>query len=290
MLPLLKFSEDGQEHTLKEAVEILSIEFNLSNEEKNTLLSSGRQTRLMNRASWAKIYLTRAGLLESPKRGFFKITQRGRDVLVKNPAIIDRAFLGQFPKFVEFQSRKNEKEDDALIKDADTPEEVLENAFINLRQNLASDILQQLKSISPRQFEKTVVQLLVAMGYGGSLKDAGKAVGKSGDEGIDGIIKEDKLGLDIIYIQAKRWDNTVSRPEIQKFAGALQGQRAKKGIFITTSDFSKEAKDYVAKIDNKIVLIDGEQLSQFMIDHNIGVTPVTSYEIKRIDSDYFVEE
>jgi restriction system protein len=234
--------------------------------------------------------MKKAGLLDSPRRSFFLITKRGQDVLTSNPEKIDTSYLEKYPEFVEFKSLKHEKDEEVLTTVGDTPEEVLENAFLNLRQNLASDILQQLKSSSPHQFEKTVVQLLVAMGYGGSLKDAGKAVGKSGDEGIDGIIKEDRLGLDIIYIQAKRWENTVSRPEIQKFAGALQGQRAKKGIFITTSDFSKEANDFVAKIDSKIVLIDGRQLAQFMIDHNIGVTLVTNYEIKRIDSDYFIEE
>jgi restriction system protein len=290
MLPLLKFANDRKEHTLQETVEKLSEVFHLTDEEKNILLPSGQQTVFFNRVGWSRTYLKKAGLLESPRRSYFIITQRGQDVLASNPKTIDANFLEQFPEFVEFKSIKHEKTEEIISTNGDTPEETLENAFINLRQNLASDILQQLKSSSPRQFEKTVVQLLVAMGYGGSLKDAGKAIGKSGDEGIDGIIKEDKLGLDIIYIQAKRWENNVSRPEIQKFAGALQGQRAKKGIFITTSEFSKEAHEYVAKIDSKIVLIDGQQLAQFMIDHNIGVTPVTNYELKRIDSDYFIEE
>ena len=171
-----------------------------------------------------------------------------------------------------------------------TPEEILENAYQGLTDNLAIDLLQQIKTSSPSFFEKIVVELLVKMGYGGSMKDAGRAIGKSGDEGIDGIIKEDRLGLDTIYIQAKRWENTVSRQEIQKFAGALQGQRAKKGIFITTSNFSKEAHDYTLKIDTKIILIDGELLAQFMIENNIGVTPVSKYEVKKIDIDYFIEE
>ncbi|WP_231714359.1 restriction endonuclease [Desulfonema ishimotonii] len=170
-----------------------------------------------------------------------------------------------------------------------TPEEELESAYQNIRNDLANDLLQQIKENPPSLFEKIVVELLVNMGYGGSRKDAGKAIGKTRDEGIDGIIKEDRLGLDIIYIQAKRWDNTVGRPEIQKFAGALQGQRAKKGVFITTSTFSKDAYEYVTKIDSKIVLIDGEQLSQYMIDYNIGVATVSNYEIKKIDSDYFIE-
>jgi len=290
MLPLLKFARDGKEHTLHEAVENLAKVFNLSEEEQAILLPSGQQTVFFNRVGWSRTYMKKAGLLESLRRSYFIITKRGQDVLSSNPQKIDRIFLEQFPEFIEFQSIKHEKDEEVLPTIGDTPEEVLESAFLSLRQSLASDILQQIKSSPPRQFERIVVQLLVAMGYGGSLKDAGKAVGKSGDEGIDGIIKEDRLGLDIIYIQAKRWENTVSRPEIQKFAGALQGQRAKKGIFITTSDFSKEANDFVAKIDSKIVLIDGQQLAQYMIDHNIGVTPVTNYEIKRIDSDYFNEE
>lgn len=171
-----------------------------------------------------------------------------------------------------------------------TPQERLEGAYETLRANLAKDLLTQLKLSLPDFFERVVVELLVRMGYGGTRKDAGKAIGKSGDEGIDGIINEDRLGLDVIYIQAKRWQNTVSRPEIQKFAGALQGQRAKKGIFITTSDFSRDAIEYATRIDSKIVLIDGDQLAEFMIDHSIGVTSVASYEIKQIDTDYFASE
>ncbi len=290
MLPLLKFAGDAKEHTLHEAEEKLAKVFNLSEQEQGILLPSGQQTVFFNRLGWSRTYMKKAGLLESPRRSYFIITKRGQDVLSSNPKKIDRVFLEQYPEFVEFQSIRHEKDEEVLPTAGDTPEEILESAFISMRQSLASDILQQIKSSPPRQFERIVVQLLVAMGYGGSLKDAGRAVGKSGDEGIDGIIKEDRLGLDIIYIQAKRWENTVSRPEIQKFAGALQGQRAKKGVFITTSDFSKEANDFAAKIDSKIVLIDGQQLAQYMIDHNIGVTPVTNYEIKRIDSDYFNEE
>ncbi|GAH85839.1 unnamed protein product, partial [marine sediment metagenome] len=171
-----------------------------------------------------------------------------------------------------------------------TPEEALANAYQNLKNNLASELLQQLKAISSRQFENIVIDLLVAMGYGGSRKEAAKAIGKSGDEGIDGIINEDRLGLDVIYVQAKKWEGTVGRPEIQKFAGALQGQHAKKGIFIATSNFSKEAADFASRVDNKIILIDGDTLVQYMIDHNIGVTPFVNYEVKKIDLDYFTEE
>jgi restriction system protein len=177
-----------------------------------------------------------------------------------------------------------------LEQEQRTPEEVIEEAYVSLRENLAEEILQRLKSASPEFFERIVVELLVKMGYGGTRKDAGEAIGRSGDEGIDGIIKEDRLGLDVIYIQAKRWEQTVGRPEIQKFAGALQGFRAKKGVFITTSDFSNEAKHYADKIDSKIVLLDGEQVAELMIDYGLGVSGVASYEVKRVDSDSFSEE
>jgi restriction system protein len=291
MLPLLKFAGDGKEHTVGEAVEKLADEFGLTNEERELLLPSGQQNIFYNRVGWARTYMKKALLLDSPRRSYFVISQRGKDVLESNPERIDVEFLNQFSEFKEFKSLRHEKEEmEELPTITNTPEEILEGAYLNLRQNLASDILQQIKQSSPRQFERMVVQLLVTMGYGGTLKDAGKAIGRSGDEGIDGIIKEDRLGLDIIYIQAKKWDATIGRPEIQKFAGALQGQRAKKGIFITTSDFSKEAYEYVSKIESKIVLIDGQQLAQFMIDHNLGVTSIANYEIKRIDSDYFMEE
>jgi restriction system protein len=290
MLPFLRLLKDSKEYAIRDTVELLADEFNLSESERREMLPSGQQTILYNRVVWARTYLKKAGLIESTKRGVVKITDRGLQVLKSNPERIDINFLDQFPEFVEFKKMKREKPSEFTSVEVETPEEVLENSFQILRQSLANEILDQIRSNPPSLFEKIVVELLVKMGYGGTLRDAGQAIGKSGDEGIDGIIKEDRLGLDIIYVQAKRWANTVVRPEIQKFAGALQGQRAKKGVFITTSDFSRDAHEYAAKIDSKIVLIDGEQLAQFMIDHNIGVTPVASYEIKRIDSDYFSEE
>lgn len=290
MLPFLRILKNSKEYAIRDTVELLADEFNLSESERREMLPSGQQTILYNRVVWARTYLKKAGLIESTKRGVVKITDRGLQVLKSNPERIDINFLDQFPEFVEFKKMKREKPSEFTSVEVETPEEVLENSFQTLRQSLANEILDQIRSNPPSLFEKIVVELLVKMGYGGTLRDAGQAIGKSGDEGIDGIIKEDRLGLDIIYVQAKRWANTVGRPEIQKFAGALQGQRAKKGVFITTSDFSRDAHEYAAKIDSKIVLIDGEQLAQFMIDHNIGVTPVASYEIKRIDSDYFSEE
>lgn len=231
--------------------------------------------------------------MESTRRGYFRITQRGQDVLSRSPTEINIKFLEQFPEFVEFRAIHREREETTESTETETlqtPGELLESAYQKLREDLSAELLKTVTECSPPFFERLVIDVLVKMGYGGSRKEAGKAIGRSGDEGIDGIINEDRLGLDVIYIQAKRWQATIGRPEIQKFAGALQGHRAKKGVFITTSDFSREAKDYVAKIDSKIVLIDGEQLSQLMIDHNVGVALVTSYETKKIDSDYFIEE
>ena len=233
-------------------------------------------------------------MIESTRRGIFRITERGQSVLSSKPLRIDIKFLEQFPEFVAFRDLRHEKSEDKPeggIAPVDaTPEEALDAAYQRLRIDLEAEILEQVKAASPSFFERLVVELLVEMGYGGTLRDAGQAVGRSGDGGIDGIIKEDRLGLDVIYIQAKRWDSTVGRPEIQKFAGALQGHRARKGVFITTSGFSGEAIDFISRIDSKIVLIDGAKLARHMIDHNVGVSASRSYEVKKVDSDYFTEE
>jgi restriction system protein len=293
MLPLLRFLGDKKERSMRETIDALAKEYGLSAEELRELLPSGKQPIFDNRVGWARTYMKKAGLLESTRRGFFRITDRGSKILSQNPKEINVKYLKQFPEFIEFQIIKHERigenraDEDEKEK---TPEELLETAYQQINDQLVSDLLKQIKAIPPPLFEKIVVELLVAMGYGGTLRDAGQAIGKSGDEGIDGVIKEDRLGLDAIYLQAKKWENTVGRPEIQKFAGALQGQRARKGIFITTSNFSKEAYDYTSRIDTKIVLIDGEQLARYMIDHNIGVSPISKYEIKKIDSDFFSEE
>jgi restriction system protein len=295
MLPLLKYLEDKKEHHIREAIETLSQQFGLTPEERKTLLASGQQYVFDNRVGWARTYLKKAGLIETTRRGYLKITERGLQVIQENPKEINVRYLMKFPEFVEFRSLKREKEEpdkekEAGIVDLLTPEELIENAYQRLRQNLASELIQRVKECSPLFFEKLVIDLLISMGYGGTRKDAGEAIGRSGDEGIDGIIKEDRLGLDVVYIQAKRWENPVTRPEIQKFAGALLGRKAKKGIFITTSGFTKDAREYAEKIESKIVLIDGEILAQLMIDHNIGVSPVASYTLKKIDNDYFAEE
>ncbi len=298
MLPLLQFCSDSKEHTNREAIDHLAGVFQLSEEEQKELLPSGRQAIFHNRVAWARAYMKMAILLENPQRGIFRITQRGQDVLQNPPQKIDIRFLMQFPEFADrrkaeqkkLKKKKTESISSEESESSITPEEQIEEAYENLRENLTGEILSQLKDSSPAFFEKVVVEVLVKMGYGGSRKDAGEAIGKSGDEGIDGIIKEDRLGLDIIYIQAKKWENTVTRPEIQKFAGALQGKRAKKGVFITTSAFSQGCEEYVATIDSKIILIDGQRLAQLMIDFNVGVSTEAIYELKKVDSDYFVEE
>ncbi|MBW4606416.1 MAG: restriction endonuclease [Hassallia sp. WJT32-NPBG1] len=294
MLPLLMYASDGQEHSLRETIEALADKFNLSEEERKELLPSGQQAIFDNRVGWTKTYLKKARLLESPQREFIKITDRGKKVLNEKPSIINTQFLEQFPEYIEFRTTRRNVDNGKLIIEPDvdnTPQESIERGYQQIRKEVETEILNRVKSCSPNFFERLVVDLLIKMGYGGSRRDAGKAIGKSSDGGIDGIIKEDKLGLDIVYIQAKRWDNTVvGRPEIQKFVGALHGQRARKGVFITTSRFSQEAKDYVAMIDSKIVLIDGQELAQLMIDNNVGVSTVSTYEIKKIDSDYFTDE
>jgi len=294
MLPLLRLVGDRQEHILREIIDALATEFRLTETDRKELLPSGRQATFNNRVGWARTYLHKAGLIESPRRGHLRITSKGLAALKTNPPKINIAFLEQYPEFIKFRSRDKELSSsgtDELQTDEQTPEESLELAYQKVRGGLATELLQTIKGCSPEFFERLVVDVLLKMGYGGSRKEAGQAVGRSGDGGIDGIIKEDRLGLDIIYIQAKRWDtdNIVGRPEVQKFAGALQGHRARKGIFITTSDFSKEALDFVSRIDSTIVLINGQTLAQHMIDHGVGVSTVASYEVKKIDSDYFLD-
>lgn len=291
MLPLLKFFEDGKEHSIHEAIETLAAQFKLTPEERQTLLPSGQQPVFDNRVGWARTYLKKAGLLESPRRGWLRITELGRTALQQHPDRIDVAFLMRFSTFQDW-ARQTAKPSEGRPEGEDTatPEEQLAEIYKLLKQNLAAELLEQVRSCSPSFFERLVVRLLVAMGYGGSFEDAARAIGGSGDEGIDGIIKEDPLGLDVVYIQAKRWEQPVSRPEVQKFVGALQGHHARKGVFITTSTFTKEAKDYVARVDNKIVLIDGPQLADLMIENDVGVTTNTIYKLKRVDQAFFTEE
>jgi restriction system protein len=298
MLPLLKIAADRSEHNLSETIEILAQQFNLNDQDRKEILPSGRQRRFDNRVYWARTYLAKAHLITSTGRSKFRITERGIEVVKNNPPQINVKFLKQFPEFLEFtSSRENQingepnTSQELVEKTSQTPQELLETSYQSLRQDLAQEILERIKNSPPKFFESLVVDLIIAMGYGGSRKDAGKAVGKAGDGGIDGIIKEDKLGLDAIYLQAKRWEGTISRPDVQGFAGALMGRKARKGILITTSNFSQQAIDFANGIDHlKIILIDGEQLAQLMIEHDVGVTEESRYIVKKIDLDYFSEE
>jgi len=293
MLPLLRVAADGKEHSLAEARDLLASEFELNSTDRNELLPSGRQSRFSNRVAWAKVYLQQAGLLLSTRRGHFQISERGREVLKTPPERIDIKFLERYPEFAAFRSRKAEVEGGrrsaATEVELETPEEALETAYEKIRGGLASEVLARVKAGSDKFFERLVVELLLKMGYGGSRSDAGQAVGRSGDEGIDGIISQDRLGMEVIYLQAKKWDGTVGRPEIQKFVGALHGKRAKKGVFITTGAFTAEAVAYIEHIDPKVVLIDGRRLAELMIDFDVGVATVRTYHVKRVDSDFFDE-
>lgn len=291
MLPLLESLSDGDEHSLMEIRDRLADNFSLTPEEREQLLPSGNQAIFENRVGWARTYLKNAGLLRYVRRAVFQITPRGKDVLTSPPERISVAYLEQFPEFVEFRERgkgKEQKPKDGNSSES-TPDEIIETAYSQLRQKLAAELMSQFGSLSWSFFERLVVDVLVAMGYGGSRAEADQAFQKGTDEGIDGTIKEDRLGLDIIYVQAKRWaiGNNVGRPEIQKFAGALQGKRARKGVFLTTSDFSAEARQYVQLIDSKIILINGSELAELMIDHDVGVSTSKTYVIKKLDTDYF---
>jgi restriction system protein len=251
MLPLLRFAADGEEHSLREAIEELADHFNL-NEERKTLLPSGAQATFDNRVGWTCTYMKKAGLLESPRRGYFKITDKGAQALKTNPEVINVKFLGQYPEFLEFKTKTNVKStttepDTTGPTEERTPREVMEDAYATIRTQLASELLERIAHSSPQFFERLVVDLLVKMGYGGTRKAAGEAVGRSGDEGIDGIIKEDRLGLEVVYIQAKRWENTVQRPEIQKFVGALSGQNARKGRVSLTPSATPMLRDFVPR-------------------------------------------
>jgi restriction system protein len=295
LLPLLQLLEDGQTYSVRTIYDVLADRLQLSEVDRQQLLPSGQQKTYENRIGWATTHLKKAYLVGKPKRGQVIITDRGRTLLAQRPKKITAKSLQIFPEYQEFchgSAKVNSIAPLPTLLEAEsdrTPEEVLQEAYLTLRSDVADEILHCLKSSSPAFFERVVVDLLVAMGYGGSRKAAGQAIGGSGDGGVDGIISEDPLGLDNIYIQAKRWENTVGRPTVQAFAGSLEGFRARKGVVITTSDFSKEAKDYVTRIEKKIVLINGEMLAELMLDNNVGVSEKERFVIKRIDTDYFDE-
>lgn len=300
MLPVLQQLADGVEHKHAHLLAQISDHFKLTEEERAKLLPSGGQTVISNRVSWSRTNLKKAGLLTTPSRGVAVITEEGQKLLAKKPERISAALLKQlYPSFGAFHATSNSDDEESkpakgelpvVADDKTTPQERLESSYIQLRASLAADLLERILTVAPAFFEQLVVDVLVAMGYGGSAADAGQSIGKSGDEGIDGIIKEDRLGLDVIYVQAKRWQGTVGRPQIQAFAGSLEGHRARKGVFITTSSFTQEAKEYVTRIEKKIVLIDGKSLAQLMIDYDVGVAVQKTFAVKRIDADYFEME
>lgn len=291
MLPLLLSAVDGQPHRVRDLANKVADYFSLPGGLRDETLPDGRN-RLIHRMEWARTYLKKAGLVDYPGRGLFKITERGLSVLKEKPGRIDSKFLRRYPEFVQFKSSETQEGGTAGSSGAQPidPEEAMETGYQALRDEVESELLQKLKAASPSFFENAVVDLLLKMGYGGSRREAGRAIGRAGDEGIDGVIDEDALGLDVVYIQAKRWaDKPVGRQDIQQFVGALQGKRARKGIFITTSVFAQTARDYVKAIDNKVVLIDGPALAALLFDYGVGVSEAKRYTIKRIDSDYFEE-
>jgi len=296
-VPLLRITSDGQAHRNAALRGPIGQSLQLTEADLAEKLASGGQTRFVNRLAWAIVHLAKAGAIERVQRGVVRITDRGRDLLHRNPERITMKDLLLFPEYRAFRNLDAADGDSSRVCQSEsevptdkTPEEKLAESYTILRDALSADLLDVISKTSPAFFEKLVVDLLVGMGYGGSVEDAGKAVGGAGDDGIDGIIKEDKLGLDVVYIQAKRWTSNVGRPVVQSFVGSLEGHRARKGVLITTSDFSQDAQEYVRRIDKKIVLVSGRQLAQLMIDHNIGVTHERTYVIRRIDHDYFEEE
>jgi restriction system protein len=294
MLPLLRLASNG-ETSVMAAEATLASQLGLSEANRAELLPSGKQRVFHNRVHWAKFYLSKAGLLSSPKRGRFAITETGRSVLAENPDKIDNAFLLRFPSFVAFRSGEGSPVTSSIEPAASstaTPEELVETASKSLDLALRADLLDRVFQNSPRFFEQVIVDLLVAMGYGGSRKDAAERLGKSGDGGVDGVINEDLLGLDRIYVQAKRHAPTssIGRPEIQAFTGSLVGLGASKGVFVSTSSFSAQAIDFAARVPQRIILIDGRRLTELMVSHNVGVRLSRIIEFKRLDEDYFTEE
>lgn len=290
---------DNQPHKISEIRDSVANIFKLTDDERRQLLQSGKQPLFNNRVNWTCCYLKQANLVENTSRGIYQITEAGKKVILENPQHIDNAFLSRYESFKQFINPTNNSTDlkntecnsynkSSLL--SQTPQDILDEAYQKINSTLADDVLAEIMQQTPVFFENLVVKLLTAMGYGGSIEDSGTVTQATGDEGIDGIIREDKLGFSKIYIQAKRWDpkSSVGRPEIQKFVGALAGQGANKGLFITTAQFTKEAKEYVKKqLVTKVVLIDGNALSKLMIEYNVGVSVESTYYIKRIDSDFF---
>lgn len=299
MRPILAAHKERTEWERGPLRERLADEFSLTSDERGEMLPSGRQRRFDNRVAWSTTHLFQAGLLDRPRRGVTRLTDRGRDVLARNADRVDMVVLNDFEDYRNFRHRSRDDSDTddhaesqpatAVLSTPDTPEETIEAAFEQLNASLGQSLLKHLTEGSPEFFEQVVVDLLLAMGYGGSRREAGEHLGQTGDMGVDGVIREDILGLDAIYLQAKRWDpsRTVGRPEVQGFVGALHGVRASKGVFLTTSRFTREAREYAASVSPRVVLIGGRELADLMITHGVGVSIRQSYELKRIDADYF---
>lgn len=293
MLPMLKYGNEGV-ISFKDAVAKASDEFELTEEERQVTIPSGPEALIKNRTGWAVTYMVKASLLHRPKRGFFTITDKGKEALASNPPAINRKYLEQFPEFIQFLKKKkvtksSETADSATS--AITPEERIGIAYGEITSEIESELISKILESSPEFFERVIVSLLISMGYGGSYEQAGEHLGKSGDGGVDGVINEDKLGLDLIYVQAKKYapENSVGRPAIQAFAGSLLGFGATKGVFVTTSSFSKHAYDYASSVPQRIILIDGEKLTSLMLENNVGVRVNRSIELKKIDEDFFIE-
>lgn len=294
MLPLVRLASDGQEHRISDAIEVLADQQGVTAADREILLPSGTQTRLYNRVTWATTYLTKSLLLTKTGRGKFTIAPRGVDVMKNPPARIDNAFLERFPEYRVFKNKRAAAEPTNTTDAADaneetslTPLEQVEGGYTTLRETLVDELLDRVRAMKPKHFEQLVVDVLVAMGYGGSQLDAAQVVGKSGDGGIDGVIKEDRLGLDMVYVQAKRHEADIGPAAIREFVGSLGEHKAHKGVFITCGGFTSGARDAASKAHFRIVLIDGDQLAEYMIDHGVGVTDYKTYTVKRLDSDYF---
>lgn len=300
MLPVLQYAAQG-EQKVPDLAEKIADDMNLPNELRDEMLPSGRQRILHNRIHWAKFYMSKAGLIESPMRGYFVATEAGRALLLNNPDKINVSLLLKNPDFQAFYKGDDQQTETTNLNNAtsihpeqntETPEEQIETAYNSINAALRADLLERIASNSPAFFEHLIVNLLVSMGYGGSHKNASKQLGRSGDGGVDGVINEDRLGLDRMYVQAKRYasSNTVGRPDIQGFVGSLVGLGANKGVFVTTSSFSQQARDFVKHLSQRIILIDGRMLTELMIEHQVGVRTHRIVEFKRIDEDFFIEE
>lgn len=292
MLPLLEGLAEGQERSIRELVELLAVRLGLTQEEQNQMLPSGQSTVFRNRVGWAKTYLKNAGLIDNPTRGRVRISTAGKEVLARKPTSIDTRFLEQFEGYQVFIGKLTDKDRGEPSIPAPvppvvvTPREQFETSFQSLQKALAEELLGRLQESSPEFFEHIVVKLLQAMGYG-----EGRVTNYSHDGGIDGVINEDKLGLDVVCIQAKRWQGTVSRPTVQAFVGSMDMIRAKKGVVITTANFSRDAIDFIDRIEGKrVVLINGQRLAQLMIDYDVGVSTIGTYKLKEVSNDFFEEE